>query len=69
MVHPGTLKYDMQRWNQSTTYNIRVNITTLTLNFNIEKFDVVITMRLCVLHGSRNKQQHLPYTTLTVWFL
>ena len=27
------------------------------------------TLHLCVLCGSQNKQQHLPYTDLTNWFL
>jgi hypothetical protein len=30
---------------------------------------VVPTLRLCVLYGSQNKQQLLPYKTLTDWFL
>jgi hypothetical protein len=29
--------------------------------FNIKKFYVVPTLRLCVLYGSQNKQQLLPY--------
>jgi hypothetical protein len=36
---------------------------------NIKKFYVVPTLRLCVLYGSQNKQQLLPYKTLTDWFL
>jgi hypothetical protein len=38
-------------------------------NFNIKKFYVVPTLRLCVLYGSQNKQQLLPYKTLRDWFL
>jgi hypothetical protein len=37
--------------------------------FNIHKFYIVITLHLCVLHGSRNKQQTLSYTTLKDRFL
>jgi hypothetical protein len=37
--------------------------------FNIKKFYVVLTLRLCVLYGSQNKQQLLPYKTLKDWFL
>jgi hypothetical protein len=37
--------------------------------FNIKKFYVVPTLPLCVLYGSQNKQQLLPYKTLTDWFL
>jgi hypothetical protein len=37
--------------------------------FNIQKFYVVPTLRLCVLYGSQNKQQLLPYKTLRDWFL
>jgi hypothetical protein len=37
--------------------------------FNIKKFYVVPTLSLCVLYGSQNKQQLLPYKTLRDWFL
>jgi hypothetical protein len=37
-------------------------------NFNIKKFYVLPTLRLCVLYGSQNKQQLLPYKTLRDWF-
>jgi hypothetical protein len=40
-----------------------------TTRFNIKKFYVVPTLRLCVLYGSQNKQQLLPYKTLRDWFL
>jgi hypothetical protein len=30
---------------------------------------MVPTLRLCVLYGSQNKQQILPYKTLRDWFL
>ena len=29
---------------------------------------MVLTLRLCLLCGSENKQQLLPYTTLAEWF-
>jgi hypothetical protein len=41
-------------------------VTLLTARFNIKKFYVVPTLRLCVLYGSQNKQQLLPYKTL-IW--
>jgi hypothetical protein len=34
----------------------------------MKKFRVVPTLRLCVLYGSQNKQQLLPYKTLRDWF-
>jgi hypothetical protein len=37
--------------------------------FNIKKLYVVPTLRLCVLYGSQNKQQLLPYKTLRDRFL
>jgi hypothetical protein len=37
--------------------------------FNIKKFYVVPTLCLCVLYGSQNKQQLLPYKTVRDWFL
>jgi hypothetical protein len=37
---------------------------TLCTRFNIKKFYVVPTLRLCVLYGSQNKQQLLPYKTV-----
>ena len=36
--------------------------------FNIQKFYMVLTLRLCVLFGSQYKQRLLPYTTLADWF-
>jgi hypothetical protein len=44
-------------------------VTLLTIRFNIKKLYVVPTLRLCVLYGSQNKQQLVPYKTLTDWFL
>jgi hypothetical protein len=29
---------------------------------------MVLTLRLCVLYGSQNKERLLPYTTLADWF-
>jgi len=29
---------------------------------------MMLTLRLCVLYGSNNKQRLLPYTTLADWF-
>jgi hypothetical protein len=44
-------------------------VTFHMTRFNIKKFYVVPTLRLCVLYGSQNKQQLLPYKTLRDWFL
>jgi hypothetical protein len=44
-------------------------VTLHTTRFNIKKFCVVPTLRLCVLYRSQNKQQLLPYKTLRDWFL
>ena len=29
---------------------------------------MMLTLGLCVVYGSQNKQQFFPYTTLTDWF-
>jgi hypothetical protein len=50
-----------------TFYSLAV--TLRTTRFNIKKFYVVPTLRLCVLYGSQEKQQLLPYKTLRDWFL
>jgi hypothetical protein len=44
-------------------------VTLRTARFNIKKFYMVPTLRLCVLYESENKQQLLPYKTLRDWFL
>jgi hypothetical protein len=44
-------------------------VTLHTTRFNTKKFYVLPTLRLCVLYGSQNKQQLLPYKTLRDWFL
>jgi hypothetical protein len=44
-------------------------VTLHTTRFNIKIFYVVPTLRLCVLYGSQNKQELLPYKTLRDWFL
>jgi hypothetical protein len=36
---------------------------------NVQKFHMLLALRLCVLYGSQNKQQLLPYKTLRDWFL
>jgi len=51
-----------------TTKNTNFKFFKPTARFNIQKFYVVITWNLCVLYGSRNKQQILPYKTLKDWF-
>jgi hypothetical protein len=44
-------------------------VTLLTTMFNIQEFYMVITLSLCVLYESQNKQQSFPYTTFTDWIL
>jgi hypothetical protein len=44
-------------------------VTLRTTRFNIKKFYVVPTLRLCVLYGSQNKLRLLFYTALRDWFL
>jgi len=43
-------------------------ITLLTTRFNVKKFCMLVTLHLCVLYGSQNKQYLLSYTSLTDWF-
>ena len=49
-------------WKQALTFQT-LPVTLRTTRFNIQKFYIVITWNLCVLYGSRKKQQILPYTT------
>ena len=44
-------------------------VTLCTATFKIKEFFMLITLHLCVLYGSQNKQQLLPFTALTGWFL
>jgi hypothetical protein len=53
--------------NQLTFWSLPV--TLRIARCNNDEFYVVITWRLCVLYGSQNKQQPIPYTTLTDWIL
>jgi len=39
-------------------------IAVRTTRFNIQKFYMVLTFRLCILYGSHNKQRLSPYTIL-----
>jgi hypothetical protein len=43
-------------------------IALLTSGINTQQFHIVLTLSLCVLCGSQNKQRLLPYTTLADWF-
>ena len=43
-------------------------VTVIASSFNVQKFYIIFTMYMCVLCRIRNKQQHLPYSALTVWF-
>jgi hypothetical protein len=44
-------------------------VTLRSTWFSIEGFYIALTLRLCVLYGSQIKQQRLPHTSLSVWFL
>jgi len=46
-----------------------VKVTLRNTVFDIQIFYIVSIWNLCVLYGSQNKQQILPYATLKVWFL
>jgi hypothetical protein len=46
-----------------------LKVTLRTTSFDFQLFYIVITWNLCVLYGSQNKQQILPYVTLKDWFL
>jgi hypothetical protein len=43
-------------------------ITFRTTRFNIHKFYMVLTLRLCILYGSQKKQLLLFYIALADWF-
>ena len=43
-------------------------ITLRTATFNIQQIYMVLTLCLCVLYGSHNKQRLLPHTILANWF-
>jgi hypothetical protein len=64
-----------KRMSDNTRYSVGILIfqslavTLHTTRFKIKKFYAVPTLRLCVLYGSQNKQQLLPYKTLRDWFL
>jgi len=51
-------------WHGLTTYSLAV---TLLTNVNSQKFYMMLTLSLCVVYGSQNKQWLLPHTTLTEW--
>jgi hypothetical protein len=48
---------------------IRCHITLSELSGKFRYKQVVLTLNLCILYESENKQQLLPYTALTDWFL
>ena len=48
-----------------TFYNLA--ITLRTARFKIQQFYMVLTLCLCVLYGSHNKQQLLPQKILANW--
>jgi hypothetical protein len=68
--HRNTARKECNYHSQLTIFNILNPSGNFTYHrFNIKKFYVVPTLRLCVLYGSQNKQQLLPYKTLRDWFL
>ena len=78
MLHPDDDHY--KGWNLSQmscrfvayTYNINPLQPIghyMYRQFNIQQFYVLLTLYLCVLCGSENKQRLFPYTALTDWFL
>jgi hypothetical protein len=58
------LTQDRDRW-----WAVVNEVLNLQVPFNVKKFYVVPTLLLCVLYGSQNKQQLLPYKTLRDRFL
>jgi len=46
-----------------------VAVTLRTTRFKNKKFGMILTLNLCVLYGSQNKQQLLPYTALRLVFV
>jgi hypothetical protein len=49
---------------EGSTFQI-LAATACTTRLNIQKFYVVLILRLCVLYGYQNEQELLPYTALT----
>jgi hypothetical protein len=49
------------------TFQSHANVLNTT-RIITQKFYMVLTLRLCVLYGSHNKQRLLPYTALAEWF-
>jgi hypothetical protein len=63
-------KFDLCQWTEFSCLTFQSLAVTLYMTrFNFKKFYVVPTLRLCVLYGSQNKQQLLPYKTLRDWLL
>jgi hypothetical protein len=72
----GTVTEEPQFNSQQEIHNVvsclnfySLAVTLRTTGLNIKKIYVLPTLRLCVLYGSQNKQQLLPYKTLRDWFL
>jgi hypothetical protein len=68
LQYSGALECIAQNVQDILTFK-SLTVTLHMTRFNIKKFYVVPTLCLCVLYGSQNKQQLLPYKTLTDWFL
>jgi hypothetical protein len=68
LFSPRRLASEMTYRDLALTFSSLV-VTLRTTRFYIKEFYVVPTLRLCVLYGSQNKQQLLPYKTLRDWFL
>jgi hypothetical protein len=57
------------KYENATRLEISATLPFGSIAVNLRYPQVVFTLHLCVLYGSQNKQQLLPYTGLTDWFL
>jgi hypothetical protein len=68
LVNNELEEFRMKRLQHILTFS-RQAVFLCTTRCNIQKFYMLLTMYVCVLYGSQNKQQLLPYKTLRDWFL
>jgi hypothetical protein len=71
---PQTYNFDRKATGQSAAHSyshalLLTDQSNGNFTHHIKKFYVVPTLRLCVLYGSQNKQQLLPYKTFIDWLL
>ena len=68
--YPNPLKHKKKKASTTCFYTFQsIQVTLRTTMFNIQKLYIMITWNLCVLYGSRNKQQILTYKTIKDKFL